>query len=102
MTNFAIDKYEELMKATVDHFEHLKDHYMEWWHKAEEDADRRKELLRRLYESGILDPGKSMHDPGECEDCDLVREVEKELELDAQRQADEYLESEDAHIEVTT
>ena len=44
-----------------------------------EIADRRKELLRRLYESGILDPGVSMHDPGECEDCDLVREVEREL-----------------------
>jgi hypothetical protein len=32
-----------------------------------------------------------------ADDCELA----KELELDAQRQADEYLESEDAHIEVT-
>ena len=46
---------------------------------AEAATDRLLELLRLLYESGILDPSKSMHDPGECEDCDLVREVEKEL-----------------------
>jgi hypothetical protein len=47
--------------------------------KLRDENKHLRELLKRLYESGILDPGKSMHDPGECEDCDLVREVEKEL-----------------------
>ena len=54
-------------------------------------ATKRKELLKRG-----LKPMNSV------EYKIWVEDVEKELELDAQRQADEYLESEDAHIEVTT
>ena len=38
-------------------------------------AANRKELLRRVAE--LVDP--VAHEPGECEDCDLMREVMKEL-----------------------
>ena len=40
-------------------------------------AAKRKELLRRIVDSGMIDP--ITHEPGECEDCDLMREVVKEL-----------------------
>ena len=41
----------------------------------EKRAGYYKELLRRLRE--LVDP--ISHEPGECEDCDLMREVAEEL-----------------------
>ena len=43
--------------------------------QAEALAAKRKELLMRMSE--LFDP--ISHEPGECEDCDLMREVMKEL-----------------------
>ena len=40
-----------------------------------EAAAKRKELLRRVAK--LVDP--VAHEPGECEDCDLMREVMEEL-----------------------
>ncbi len=70
--------HQQLKKGSVD-IRHI---LWDWQNdrvELEATADSRLRLLKRLHESGILDSGIPMHDPGECEDCDLVREVEKEL-----------------------
>ena len=53
-------------------------------------------LLKRLIDSGMLTTNEKLMCQEECEDCDLTREILKELG-EAQKQANEYIESESAH-----
>ncbi len=46
--------------------------------KAQADADRRLELLERLIKQGILE-GDILCEVNTCDDCDLIREIVKEL-----------------------
>jgi len=56
----------------------------EWWgvDKAQATANRRGELLRRLIDSGMLTTNEKLMCQEECEDCDLTREILKELSDD--------------------
>lgn len=67
------------------------------WREAQATADRRGNLLKRLIDSGMLTTNEKLMCQEECEDCDLTREILKELGDEAQKQANEYIESESAH-----
>ena len=84
-----------MLKKKVDG---LEEYYYQWMNKYKDDADRRLKRLRTinavLKEKGIKKPYQD----------ELVRKlnviqsiVEQELMLEAERQGDEYIESESAH-----
>ncbi len=73
----------------------LQEYYYQWMCKHKDDADRRLGLLKSLEwaHNGACPSCYMMKGEGHADDCELAAEL-------AQAQADEYIESEDAHVDL--
>jgi len=70
---------EHVIRRHRDGGEDMGTYYYRKWVNAQATADRRGELLKRLIDSGMLTTNEKLMCQEECEDCDLTREILKEL-----------------------